>query len=126
MITLATYVREAKLYQKIVFVMGSLILRVGAEPRLNFFMTLCFQLEDEGVGGRTVFPHVGVSARPVKGSVVTWFNILSDGSQDKLAFHGGCPVVLGRRTVAATSLFHYDQFKGFPCHKEQGRRLHIF
>ncbi len=46
-------------------------------------------------GGRTAFPHVGAFASARKGSAVFWYNVGSDGREDKNALHGGCPVLYG-------------------------------
>ncbi len=48
-------------------------------------------------GGRTAFPHVGLSAAPRVGSAVFWFNLGHDGSEDRNSLHGGCPVLYGMK-----------------------------
>ncbi|CAG7674968.1 unnamed protein product, partial [Allacma fusca] len=63
---------------------------------------LMIHLNDIGEdnGGDTAFPYSRTTARPVKGSAVFWFNRLSDGSSDKNAVHGVCPITFGNKLVA--------------------------
>ena len=99
---------------------------VGYSEILTMYFAHHFQLEDEGLGGMTVFPSVGVAARPIKGSVVTWFNIRGDEAPDDLSWHGACPMLFGRRAIAETSVYVYDQFLSYPCHTDRERPYKIF
>ena len=62
--------------------------------------TLMFYLSTVQAGGLTVFPRLGVWARPSPGSAVLWDNIRRDGTCDLAMLHGGCPVITGRKVVA--------------------------
>ena len=62
--------------------------------------TLMFYLSSVQAGGLTVFPRLGVWARPSPGSAVLWDNINRDGTCDLAMLHGGCPVITGRKVVA--------------------------
>ena len=90
------------------------------------YFSYCFQLEDEGLGGLTAFPSVGVAARPIKGSVITWFNIRGDEAPDDFSHHGACPILLGRRAVAVASVYFHGQFLSYPCHTDRERPYKIF
>lgn len=48
-------------------------------------------------GGETAFSQAGVYVTPKKGSALLWYNLLSSGSRDDLAYHGGCPVIFGEK-----------------------------
>jgi hypothetical protein len=53
------------------------------------------KLSDGLDGGGTAFPKHGVAAFPVKGSVVFWHSLTTDGSVDPMSLHGGCPTIHG-------------------------------
>jgi len=61
--------------------------------------TWMFYLSEVGEGGRTVFPRIGAGVKPEAGSAVFWYNLLEDGSANKLTLHGACPVLYGTKWV---------------------------
>lgn len=48
-------------------------------------------------GGATVWPYLGVSIFPEKGSAVFWYNTREDAQPDPLSLHSACPVLLGQK-----------------------------
>ncbi len=49
------------------------------------------------IGGATVWPYLGVSIFPEKGSAAMWFNTRSTAFPDYLTLHAACPVLLGQK-----------------------------
>jgi len=66
-------------------------------------------------GGRTVFPGIGVAAKPEKGSVVFWHNKDSAGNKILESKHGGCPVLYGLKWVSNKWIHEASQFNTKPC-----------
>jgi prolyl 4-hydroxylase len=56
-----------------------------------------FQINKVPAGGRTVFPRIGVSVKPVPGSAVFWYNLHDTGDPDRRTLHGACPVLYGTK-----------------------------
>ncbi|CAM4588596.1 unnamed protein product [Leuciscus chuanchicus] len=65
--------------------------------------TFLIYMSDVEIGGATVFPKVGVSVHPKKGSAVLWYNLHRNGEVNWNTEHAGCPVFVGNKWVASTS-----------------------
>jgi prolyl 4-hydroxylase len=62
--------------------------------------TLVIYLNDVATGGETVFPELGLSVVPKKGSAVYFEYCNSHGELDPKTLHGGLPVVAGEKWIA--------------------------
>lgn len=62
--------------------------------------TLVIYLNDVEGGGETMFPDVGLSVTPKKGSAVYFEYCNSLGQTDPLSLHSGAPVVTGEKWIA--------------------------
>ncbi len=64
---------------------------------INRVSTVMTVLEAPEAGGATVWPYLGISVFPEKGSAVMWFNTRSDAVPDNMMLHAACPVLLGQK-----------------------------
>ena len=55
-------------------------------------MTFMVYMSDVESGGRTIFPQLGLSIKPIQGSALFWFNIGPKMHYDSRVLHLGCPV----------------------------------
>ena len=88
-------------------------------------VTAMAYLSDVEFGGATAFPLTGNVVRPKRGDLVLWFNLLRNGSRDRLTYHGGCPVLVGSKWITNKWINYNDQFLKFPCSIEPNRPFDI-
>lgn len=82
-------------------------------PRI---MTFMMYLTSVRSGGQTVFPNLGLSVRPVKGSALFWFNFKATGDYDERTIeHLGCPVIWGNKWIANKWIKFNAQFRNYKC-----------
>ena len=62
--------------------------------------TLVIYLNDVEEAGETIFPQIGLSVVPKKGSAVYFEYCNTAGQVDALTLHGGTPVVAGEKWIA--------------------------
>ena len=61
--------------------------------------TVMGYLSNVQLGGGTAFPNAGIHVKAEKGSIVFWWNILTNGRFDVQTIHGGCPVLVGSKWI---------------------------
>ena len=81
-------------------------------PRLMTFMIYLTSVE---AGGHTIFPQIGISNKPLKGSALFWFNRGAQDNFDSRTNHIGCPVIHGNKWIANKWIKWFSNFEQYPC-----------
>lgn len=81
----------------------------------NRIATWLNYMSDVEAGGATVFPALGVSLWPTKGSAAFWYNLHKNGEGDMLTRHAACPVLLGSKWVSNKWFHEKGQEWRRPC-----------
>ncbi|XP_054655292.1 prolyl 4-hydroxylase subunit alpha-1-like isoform X1 [Dunckerocampus dactyliophorus] len=81
----------------------------------NRIATWLFYMSDVSAGGATVFPDVGASVRPLKGTAVFWYNLFPSGEGDYSTRHAACPVLVGNKWVSNKWIHERGQEWRRPC-----------
>lgn len=91
-------------------------------PRI---MTFMMYLTSVRSGGQTVFPNLGLSVKPRKGSALFWFNFQANGlyNEPKIE-HLGCPVIMGNKWIANKWIKFNAQFQNYRCHWDKNFSIH--
>jgi prolyl 4-hydroxylase len=76
-------------------------------------------------GGLTAFPRIGITAKPIKGSGLFWFNTKGSGESEPLSLHGGCPIIYGQKWVANQWVRYNSQMFARPCDKSMKKTVHL-
>ena len=99
----------------------------GESPKFGGirFITFMIYLSNVQSGGRTIFPQLGISVKPVEGSALYWFNKGADMSADSRNFHLGCPVSHGNKWIANKWIKHVPQFRKYQCLTYDGAHFSI-
>jgi prolyl 4-hydroxylase len=81
----------------------------------NRIATFLNYMSDVEAGGATVFPALGVTVWPKKGSAVFWYNLHKSGDRDYLTKHAACPVLVGSKWIVTKWFHEYGQEFRRPC-----------
>lgn len=70
---------------------------VAYEESGDRISTAMFYVSDVDLGGSTAFTFLRLNVKPVKGSMVFWYNLHASGNKDFRTRHAGCPVIKGSK-----------------------------
>lgn len=74
---------------------GEPTLQFGGQRAISVVIYLCDVVE----GGETIFPRLGISVKPKKGSALFFHNCDPEGNPDPLTLHGSVPIEQGEKWV---------------------------
>jgi len=81
----------------------------------NRIATWLFYFNDVEQGGATVFPDLGRTFWPKKGTAVFWYNLYKNGEGDVRTRHAACPVLAGTKWVSNFWIHERGQEFTRPC-----------
>lgn len=81
----------------------------------NRIATWINYMSEVKAGGATVFPNLGLTLWPEKGSAAFWWNLYRSGQGDVLTRHAGCPVLAGSKWVSNKWFHERGQEFRRPC-----------
>uniref|UniRef100_A0A671PZ26 Prolyl 4-hydroxylase subunit alpha-1 n=1 Tax=Sinocyclocheilus anshuiensis TaxID=1608454 RepID=A0A671PZ26_9TELE len=81
----------------------------------NRIATWLIYMSDVAAGGTTVFPEVGATVKPMKGTAIFWYNLFPNGEGDYSTRHAACPVLLGNKWVSNKWIHERGQEFRRPC-----------
>ena len=81
----------------------------GGQRILTFMM----YLTNLALGGNTIFPNIGLSIKPAKGTALFWFNFNEKMQDYDKIIHMGCPVIRGNKWIANKWIKFSAQFKHY-------------
>ena len=76
------------------------LIKDGGERQTTFMLYLSGTKRD--IGGNTVFPQLGISVKPKKGTALYWSNLKTDGKFDTRK-------QTGSQNLIANHCFEYDR-----------------
>ena len=81
------------------------------------FATMMGWIENTKMGGGTYFSSSSHHQLifPQKQSAAFWIDTLASGVQDRDQEHGACPVLQGSKWILNKWIYHYNQWKNYPC-----------
>ena len=83
--------------------------------RIVTFMMYLSNLE---LGGNTIFPNIGLSVKPEKGTALFWFNFNTKMQDYDTIIHMGCPVIHGNKWIANKWIKFNAQFKNYKSNQK--------
>ena len=83
-------------------------------------VTFLGYMSDVESGGRTIFPAIGLTIKPVKGDALFWLTTKDNLKFDSQMYHAGCPVLYGNKWVFTKWIYSDDQMWNYPCLVENG------
>ncbi|XP_050340282.1 prolyl 4-hydroxylase subunit alpha-2-like [Bactrocera neohumeralis] len=85
----------------------------------NRIATALFYINDVELGGATAFPYLRLTAPPVRGSMIVWYNLHKSLELDYRTKHGGCPVLVGSKWICNEWFHATGQEFLRPCGKKK-------
>ena len=71
------------------------------------------------LGGRTVFPLLGLTVKPPALSLLLWYNLDPTGQPDSRSLHAGCPTVTGHKWILNKWINRDQHWTTHPCHRNK-------
>lgn len=78
------------------------------------------------IGGRTIFPSLGLTIKPEKGDSLFWLTLNNNREFDTRMYHMGCPVIYGHKWLLTKWLYSDDQMFHHPCSSTRGENFPAF
>ena len=78
------------------------------------------------LGGRTIWPHAGVTTSANDGDGILWYNLFRNGKVDNGTLHKACGVISGTKWIGNKWIGYNNQWNAIKCGLYEDKKFDLF